>query len=270
MKGPFGTVFEGSVILLIASLKNDRPAIRVVTPLHHPYVVTPVGKFLEETLAARSKGDKPPPPWGSIFKSSGQGSSPSDAPSLVRELQNFYALLESEEHWDATKLGTAMNSLPTWSRFDSQTGISFLLPQTPTNLIFFHEGKEKETSAAVAHVYLKGQWRPEHHHVCGASFKEEVKTWLLVCLRLQMDDVQELPPELQQEVIVQLSFLHHPIVTMDPNTGALRGAAAVLDAYKPYFTGLESLSSGGAESHSASSADGKSGAKEKNAKCSLQ
>ena len=123
MKGPDGTVFEGSVILLIASLKNDSPTIRVVTPLHHPYVVTPVGKFLEDTLAGMPKGGRPPPPWGSIFKHSVQGSSPGGAPSLVRELQNFYALLENEEHWKAIKLGTAKNSLPTWSRFDSQTGI---------------------------------------------------------------------------------------------------------------------------------------------------
>ena len=143
MKGPFGTVFEGSVILLIASLKNDRPAIRAVTPLHHPYVVTPVGKFLEETLAARSKGDKPPPPWGSIFKSSVQGSSPSDAPSLVRELQNFYALLESEEHWDATKLGTTKNSLPTWSRFDSQTGFSPHPPNTQNSSFFMKERRRR-------------------------------------------------------------------------------------------------------------------------------
>lgn len=76
MKGPDGTVFEGSVIFLIASLKSDSPAIRVVTPLHHPYVVTPVGKFLEETLTEKSKGDRPPPPWGSIVKHSVQGSAP--------------------------------------------------------------------------------------------------------------------------------------------------------------------------------------------------
>ena len=121
----------------------------------------------------------------------------------------------------------------------------------------------------MAHIYLKGQWTPEQHHICGSSFKEEVKTWLLVCLRLQKDNVQELPPELQQEVIVQLSLLHHPIVTMDPNTGALRGAAAALEAYKPYFTGLEGHSAGGgAASHSTSSAGGKSGGKKE--KCSVQ
>ena len=120
----------------------------------------------------------------------------------------------------------------------------------------------------MAHIYLKGQWTPEQHHICGSSFKEEVRTWLLVCLRLQKDNVQELPPELQQEVIVQLSLLHHPIVTIDPNTGALRGAAAVLEAYKPYFTGLESQSAGGAASQSASSASGKPGGKKE--KCSVQ
>ena len=91
----------------------------------------------------------------------------------------------------------------------------------------------------MAHIYLKGQWTPEHH-VCESSFKEEVKTWLLVCLRLQKNNVQELPPELQRVVIIQLSLLHHPFVTIDPNTGALRGAAAALEAYKPYFTVLES------------------------------
>ena len=96
----------------------------------------------------------------------------------------------------------------------------------------------------MAQIYLKGQWGPEHHHVCGSSFKEEVKTWLLVCLRLQKDNMQELPPELQQEVIAQLSLLHHPIVTIDPHTGALRGAAAVLEAYKPYLTSLEQDGSG--------------------------
>ena len=134
MKGPDGTVFEGAVILLIASMKSIRPAIRVVTPLHHPYVVTPVGKFLEATLAARPRGDRPPPPWGSIFKHFVRGSSPDGAPSLVRELQNFYALLESEEHW-AVKLGRVRNSLPT--RFDSQTGFSPSPPFRPTHLLHF-------------------------------------------------------------------------------------------------------------------------------------
>jgi len=251
MKGPEDTVFEGSVILIIASTKNDSPAIRVVTPLHHPYVVTPVGKFLEETLAARSKGDRPPPVWGSVFKHSVQGSSPSGAPSLVKELQNFYALLSSEEHWKAIALGTGKSSLPTWSRFDSQTG------------------KEKETSAAVAHIYLKGQWTPEQHHICDSSFKGEVKNWLLVCLRLQKENEQELPPELQQEVIQQLSLLHHPIVAIDPATGALRGAAAALEGYKPYFTGLSEHAGGAAEA-SNSSAGGKAGEKGKKEKCSLQ
>jgi len=53
---------------------------------------------------------------------------------------------------------------------------------------------------------------------------------------LEKENREELPPELQQEVILQLSLLHHPIVTIDPNTGELHGAAAALEAYKPYFT----------------------------------
>jgi len=78
---------------------------------------------------------------------------------------------------------------------------------------------------------------PERHHVCGSSFKAEVKTWLLVCLRLRtISEQQRLPPELRQEIIQQLSLLHHPIVTLDPTTGALCGAAAALEGYKPYFT----------------------------------
>jgi len=121
MKGPEGTVFEGSVILLIASMQYDRPALRVITPLHHPYVVTPVGKFLEDTLA-HHRGYSLPPRWGSIFNHSVKGSSPDGTPPLVEELQNFYALLSSEEHWKGIELGAAKTSLPTWPRFDSQTG----------------------------------------------------------------------------------------------------------------------------------------------------
>lgn len=71
-----------------------------------------------------------------------------------------------------------------------------------------------------------------------------MKASLLVCLRLQKDNGQELPPELQQEVILQLSLLHHPIVTIDPATGEPHGAGAALEVYKACFTALSEQHAG--------------------------
>lgn len=79
--------------------------------------------------------------------------------------------------------------------------------------------------------------------MCSEAFKKEVFQWLLVNQRKNKEEKEKgeenkligcLPLELQFAVIRELCLLHHPIVTMNPVTGKLRGIEAALDQCRKY------------------------------------
>ena len=136
MRGPSGTIFEGGIILLIAAMKADgSPAIRVVTPLCHPYIFNPIGKSLEDIHNTSAEGQRPPPPWGSVFRYPPHPPATNDSGGnhpLLNLLDTLHTLLASEEHWTSLQLGSLKPSLPTWSRWDDQPG-TFPFPSTFIN-----------------------------------------------------------------------------------------------------------------------------------------
>jgi len=136
MRGPLGTPFEGGVLLFVAELQGDvLKSLSLLTPIHHPFVFTPMGKALAEARARLKKEAEKiahpmvpqiqqnigtsVPEWGTILW---QSSYPSFS-DLRKQLDGLHNLL-SRDLWGKVLVPSSSSAplLPVWDRWLNDTG----------------------------------------------------------------------------------------------------------------------------------------------------
>ena len=119
MRGPKNSIFEGGLILIYVQRDDRLTRLRLLTPIHHPYVYNPI---------------EPPEsscriPWGAILKNP-FAPSPEERLDLRSNLDAVYNLLASEEPWTISRdLIRAVPSLENW--INAQGKLPFL-PALPS------------------------------------------------------------------------------------------------------------------------------------------